>query len=251
MDEKQKYTVRAEKQVLPNGRKTSLTDLIFKLILGILLINIIGVIRAYQFIPQDNPLEVVFPGWYVNDKVNSSRVEIKSKDINQTNKSKLQTKSWPVSALLKREFETIKHPADDNSEISVPKFYADHVTDGRLMTKAEADKIGIKIPLKLENGKTYMMPTIYVAIAAYRDWQCRYTVESIFSRAKYPERIRVAVVDQIEHGKDDPCDIPIKNCEEDPNQALCKFRSQIDVFEMEAALSVGPVFARFVHNLKF
>ena len=84
MDGKQNYTVRAraEKQVLPNERKTSLADLIFKLILGILLINIIGVIRAYQFLPQDNPLEVVFPGWYVHDKVNSSRVEIKSKDIN-------------------------------------------------------------------------------------------------------------------------------------------------------------------------
>ena len=37
--------------------------------------------------------------------------------------------------------------------------------------------------------------TIYVAIASYRDWQCRDTVSSIFSRAKYPERVRVGVVD--------------------------------------------------------
>ena len=33
--------------------------------------------------------------------------------------------------------------------------------------------------------------TIFVAIASYRDYQCRYTVESIFTRAKNPRRIRI------------------------------------------------------------
>ena len=33
--------------------------------------------------------------------------------------------------------------------------------------------------------------TIFVAIASYRDFQCRYTVESIFNRAKNPHRIRI------------------------------------------------------------
>ena len=33
--------------------------------------------------------------------------------------------------------------------------------------------------------------TIYFAIASYRDFQCRFTVESAFLRAKNPKRIRV------------------------------------------------------------
>lgn len=86
--------------------------------------------------------------------------------------------------------------------------------------------------------------TIYVAIASYRDWQCRDTVSSIFSRAKYPERVRVGVVDQIL--QDGPCDAPYVPCKDDPNQVLCKYKSQLDVFQVEASLSVGPVFARHI-----
>ena len=33
--------------------------------------------------------------------------------------------------------------------------------------------------------------TIFIAIASYRDYQCRYTLESAFLRAKNPDRIRV------------------------------------------------------------
>jgi [Skp1-protein]-hydroxyproline N-acetylglucosaminyltransferase len=86
--------------------------------------------------------------------------------------------------------------------------------------------------------------TIYVAIASYRDWQCRDTVTSIFSRAKHPERVRVGVVDQIVEGEDGPCDAPYRPCSEDSEQELCKYKSQLDVFQVDAPLSIGPVFAR-------
>merc|ERR1712038_1725011 len=87
--------------------------------------------------------------------------------------------------------------------------------------------------------------TIFVAIASYRDWQCRFTVESIFSRAAYPERVRVAVVDQLVDG-DEKCNEPIEPCEKNPDQALCKHIDAVDVYEMDAPLSVGPVFARHI-----
>ena len=74
----------------------------------------------------------------------------------------------------------------------------------------------------------------------------RYTVESIFARAKYPERIRIGIVDQIEAGTDLSCDLPIVPCTTNADQALCKYRDQIDVYEMEAGLAVGPTFARHV-----
>ena len=68
-------------------------------------------------------------------------------------------------------------------------------------------------------------------------------MESVFNRARYPERIRVAIVDQIDGG-DKKCDEPLLPCESDPEQALCRFRDQIDRYEMGATLAVGPVFAR-------
>ncbi len=112
----------------------------------------------------------------------------------------------------------------------------------RLMTPFEAKSIGSRIPSK---GDGESLETIFIAIASYRDWQCSSTVESAFLRAAHPERIRVGVVDQIHHGTDEPCSKPPNgSCEENPNQAICLYKDQIDILSLDAALSVGPVFAR-------
>ncbi len=111
----------------------------------------------------------------------------------------------------------------------------------RLMTPSEAKSIGSRIPSK-DDGE--LLETIFIAIASYRDWQCSSTVESAFKRAAHPERIRVGVVDQI-HETDEPCSKPPNgSCEENPNQAMCIYKDQIDILSLDAALSVGPVFAR-------
>lgn len=58
------------------------------------------------------------------------------------------------------------------------------------------------------------------------------------------------VVDQIIDGEDPACNEPIEPCEKNPEQALCKYKDQVDVYEMEADMSVGPVFARHIgHRL--
>jgi hypothetical protein len=85
--------------------------------------------------------------------------------------------------------------------------------------------------------------TIFVGVASYRDFQCRETIESIYNRAAFPERIRVGVVDQIVEG-DAPCNQPIKPCNTHPHQALCKYQHLIDFITMDAQYSVGPVPAR-------
>lgn len=54
----------------------------------------------------------------------------------------------------------------------------------------------------------------------------------------------IAIVDQIVEGDDPRCDEPIEPCDTNPSQALCKHQNQVDVYEMAAHLSVGPVFAR-------
>lgn len=93
-----------------------------------------------------------------------------------------------------------------------------------------------------------MLETIFVAIASYRDYRCPHTVEQIFKQAKYPERIRVGIVDQLDPNEDKHCAFPEKSCFDDPEQIFCKYAHQINVFEMDAQLAVGPVFARHIGN---
>ncbi len=89
------------------------------------------------------------------------------------------------------------------------------------------------------------LDTIFVAIASYRDYQCSRTVESIFARAARPERVRVAVVDQVRVGIDGPCSVPPGGaCDSNPDQAACVHKDRIDYLTVDASLSVGPVFAR-------
>lgn len=87
--------------------------------------------------------------------------------------------------------------------------------------------------------------TIFVMIASYRDFQCRETIASLFSRADYPERLFVGAADQIVDG-DIGCSTLPRPCEEDPQQALCRYRDQITVYKMDAKLATGPVTARHI-----
>jgi hypothetical protein len=139
--------------------------------------------------------------------------------------------------------------------MTVPRFWSPPIHGNTLMTRETAMKVGsCTIPDSKSNFQRgdacpVELRTIFVAIASYRDWQCRYTVESIFQRAKYPDRIRVAVVDQIVDG-DFNCVDPIVPCSQDPKQGLCQYRNQVDVYRVDAPLAVGPVFARHIgHRL--
>lgn len=167
---------------------------------------------------------------------------------------------WPVS--IRDEdgnFEEVIHPghrAKGHPDVMmmVPRFWVEDpasVHQMTLMPRELAMRIGSCIRPDENTGSLARGDkcplgerTVYVAIASYRDWQCRDTVTSIFQRAKYPERVRVGVVDQIVVGEDGSCDAPYTPCKEDPEQMLCKHKSQLDVFQVDAPLSIGPVFAR-------
>ena len=159
---------------------------------------------------------------------------------------------WPVS-IRDETFEEINHPGDSATKMKVPKFWSKPIHDNILMTREQALKIGTCVepdPITGSHNRGTDCPldqrTIFVGIASYRDFECRSTAESIFLRAKNPHRIRIAVVDQIVDGEDPVCDAPLEPCETNPNQGLCLYKDQIDVYQMEAYLSVGPVFARHI-----
>jgi hypothetical protein len=165
---------------------------------------------------------------------------------------------FPIS-INEDPFESIVHPATEIipslslPNLTVPVFYDPPQFEkyggirsflgygDTLMTPEQAQMIGSKM-----NGKE----TIFISIASYRDYQCRQTVETIFLHATYPERIRVAVVDQIDKTVDSPCSEPQELCSKDPTQVLCKYKNQIDFYTMEAKYAMGPVFARHLgHRL--
>jgi hypothetical protein len=108
---------------------------------------------------------------------------------------------WPVRFEHEREtheFETIIHPGDKTTRMQVPRFWSPPLHQNQQYTRDQAMQIGSCIepdPVtgSFQRGDECPMDkrTIFIAIASYRDFQCRYTVESAFNRAKHPERIRV------------------------------------------------------------
>ena len=158
----------------------------------------------------------------------------------------------------KHDFEKVwnEHPdLPRDAKILVPKFWrpvaygpggvreflGEH---GKLLiTPGEAKQIGSFA------GENSDLETIYISVASYRDPECQPTVEDMFLRAEHPERLRIAVIDQRAKGDVvEPCDKPTKPCDEDPEQALCKYAHLIDALQIDAPLSVGPVFARHLAN---
>jgi [Skp1-protein]-hydroxyproline N-acetylglucosaminyltransferase len=92
-----------------------------------------------------------------------------------------------------------------------------------------------------------MLETIFVAISSYRDPRCTRTVEQIYKHATHPERIRVAVVEQINEVEDDLCILKDQSyCDENERDIICKYGNQVDTFIMDATLAVGPIFARHI-----
>lgn len=158
-----------------------------------------------------------------------------------------------MRVILKEHADTL--PSDGKME--VPKFWRPTVYGQggvreflgnygeTLLTPEKAAQIGSVHP---ESG----MKTVYISVASYRDPECQPTVEDMFLRAEYPERLRVAIVEQRVEGEDDEmvplCGKPLKPCSEDPEQTMCKYAHLVDVFVVPAILSVGPVFARHLAN---
>jgi hypothetical protein len=87
--------------------------------------------------------------------------------------------------------------------------------------------------------------TIFLMIASYRDFQCRETITSAFSRSDHPERLFIGAVDQVVAGDIGCLDIEIP-CSVDANQPICKYRDQISIYKMDASIATGPVTARHI-----
>ena len=112
--------------------------------------------------------------------------------------------TWPYSIQDEsiENQEMMIHPGNKKTELWVPKFWSPPLHNKKQFTREMAMKIGTCAepdPVTGLHVRGDSCPqdqrTIFIAIASYRDFQCRYTVESAFQRAKNPERIRVGTLD--------------------------------------------------------
>jgi len=186
----------------------------------------------------------------ITQKEDREGISVVGSDVTKDGDIPIPLGTWPVS-MREEEFETMIHVGDLKTIMKVPKFWSPPVHNNKQFTRDQAMKIGTCAEPDPATGSHVRgedcpinQRTIFIGIASYRDYQCRQTLETVFRRAENPRRIRVGVVDQIVVGEDVACNDPIKPCEEDPEQALCKYKDQVDVYTMDAPLSVGPVFAR-------
>ena len=86
---------------------------------------------------------------------------------------------------------------------------------------------------------------IFIGISEYRDNRCPTTLNNIFSKAKYPQRIRVGLVQQI-HTEEDHIDCITSYC--GIAKGGCIYKSQIDTVTFSFQDSRGPNFARSFEN---
>lgn len=164
-------------------------------------------------------------------------------------------------------FEQIVHPGDKAITFSVPKFYASSIngetiaggqktfrqlTLGKLLTPELAGMIGGVVPEENEPNisvATSFQKTIFVSIISKDDSsRCSHTVSNLLDTSANPERIRVAVVHRVNPFSKGylACDSPPKPCNSDPDQLLCKYNANVDVYEMNLELDAGATFARHI-----
>mmetsp|Transcript_26175 Transcript_26175/g.52154 ORF Transcript_26175/g.52154 Transcript_26175/m.52154 type:complete len:524 (+) Transcript_26175:76-1647(+) len=103
-----------------------------------------------------------------------------------------------------------------------------------VMTKSAAQSVG--------SINEWGLRTIFVLIISEDNNVCRQSMEQLFSRARYPERLRVGVVERRTVG-DVPCNIPLKSCDDDSLRVICSFKNNIDVYNLEAEHSASRAFA--------
>jgi hypothetical protein len=185
----------------------------------------------------------IVPGQFRTPPKQQQAKSSNSKNNHQNHDSSLASSSSSKANQVKAAYElqwppiTIdgKIPIEDGTDkmpiinLKVPRFWSPS-------PEQEMNKIGSKIQ---DQG------TIFLMIASYRDFQCRETITSAFSRADHPERLFVGAVDQTVPGDIGCLDLEIP-CSVDPKQPICIYRKQIAIYTMDAQYATGPVTARHI-----
>ncbi|CAM9251612.1 unnamed protein product [Chrysoparadoxa australica] len=103
-------------------------------------------------------------------------------------------------------------------------------------------------PPKSDSWKSWET-TIFIGISSFRDRRCPATLFNYFSKAEYPERIRIGVVQQ-NNADEDPdcleryCELMKKDGRWADLSEECPFQENIQVIRLDYKLANGPCFGR-------
>eukprot|EP00611_Tribonema_gayanum_P032199 TRINITY_DN949_c0_g2_i2.p1 TRINITY_DN949_c0_g2~~TRINITY_DN949_c0_g2_i2.p1 ORF type:complete len:510 (+),score=97.67 TRINITY_DN949_c0_g2_i2:168-1697(+) len=89
--------------------------------------------------------------------------------------------------------------------------------------------------------------TLWVGIASYRDPRCGKTLHNMFTKAKHPERVHVAVVQQMVEGDADCLDDYCTLAGKDAN-GECPFAKNVRVLRTDASEAAGPTWGRHLQQ---
>lgn len=98
---------------------------------------------------------------------------------------------------------------------------------------------------KHEGASEQNRPTIFVSVASYRDSQCKTTLEGLFKKAKYPERVFIGVCEQNEIGNTDD------QCVNHGFEYVNKYKNNIRRIEISHLEAQGPTYARYFCSLLY
>ena len=106
-------------------------------------------------------------------------------------------------------------------------------------------RLGDSVDANLPSSRIYKgqdeLATIFVAVASYRDERCPVTLKNLFSKAAFPDRIVVGLVEQI-HTEEDNMDCIQAYCRLIGGIAgSCPHKDQIKHIEMSFNDARGPV----------
>ncbi len=180
--------------------------------LGIILSLAVLALYLYGFVESMQALPDVPTGRTLGVNLNIARLQPDgivigaSKELGRVDPMRIEfdgveipVGQWPVSTRSEEdEFEALIHPGDQKTNMRVPKFWSPPLHNKKRFTREQAMQVGTCVtpdPITGSQVRGTDCPfderTVFVAIASYRDYQCRFTVESIFNRAKNPHRIRI------------------------------------------------------------
>ena len=92
-----------------------------------------------------------------------------------------------------------------------------------------------------------MCVSLWVGIASYRDPYCGQTLFNLFSKAAFPTRIHVQIIEQDLDGDPD-CMKDYCQLAAGSGHALCPFQDNIKIYRANAAVAKGPVWARAIQS---
>lgn len=90
--------------------------------------------------------------------------------------------------------------------------------------------------------------TLWVGIAAFRDPRCGKTLYNMFTKAAFPNRIHIGLVQQNQEGDDDCLEIYCTLMGHTGPEAECPHRENIRVLRGDAAESAGPTWGRHLQS---